>query len=283
MKSAQKILLVASILTLLMTLAGGVLPSYAQEDPTEGSIREQQTTSQEQTLLQTFYRDQLETYRAKEKNYQLAQAQLKQLNTLAALEEAVQATKQVMLARDQVLQTYFKLLRLKLIDTHGVPLVEKTSAINDLAQLENNLKTHEQETNQISDRFTLAQSSTNFAFLAAQFETITNRSLCLIAFGRMQTVFDQTIALIPEVEATVESSTTDFELAKKQRALTELDLLSKSTKQQLNVVYTEVFTLKDNKPKVFTDHDLAQLSTKLQPAYAQINQMHEFIDEVTKL
>lgn len=279
--------LVVVFLALLMTMVDHVSMSFAQEAstdaPAEGSIREQQTTTQEQTLLQTYYRDQLEVYRAKEKAYQVAQEQLTQINTLAALEEAVQATKQAMISRDQVLQTYFKLLRLKLIDSHGVPIEAKSKAITDLAQLENNLKTHEQEVNQVTDRFTLAQSSTNFTLLAGQFETVTNHALCLIAFGNLQTVFDKTIALGPELTAKIKDKTTDFELAKKQRALTEIDLLSGSTKTQLDQIYAEVFTTKDNKPKVFSDHDLAQLTTKLQPVYAQLSQMHEFIDEVMKI
>lgn len=253
------------------------------QEPAEGAIREQGTTAQEQTLLLTTYRGQLETYRAKEKTYQVAQEQLANLSTLAALEEAVQATKQVMVARDQVLQTYFKLLRLKLIDTHGVPLTDKTYALNELAELEKNLTTHEQEVNQVNDRFTLAQSSENFAYLADQFESATNRALCLITLGNLQTVFDRTSALIPEVETKITDKTTGFELAKKQRALTELKLLSTDTKAQLNTIYTQFFTTKDNQSKKFSNSDLVQLSTKLQPVYAQMNQMHQFIDEVTKI
>jgi len=288
MRVGKKILVISLLLTMLIVTANGGAGVLAQEatsttEPAEGSIREQPPTLQEQTLLQTYYRNQLETYRAQEKTYQVAQNQLDQLQTLAALEEAVQATKQVMITRDQVLQTYFKLVRLKLIDTHGVSIEEKTAAIFDLAQLETELATHQQAMAQVTDRFGIAERTTDFVLSAARFETVQHRALCLIMFGQLQTVYDQTAALIPEVETQVQQKTTDFELAKKQRAVAEVKLLAEATQSQLDVIYREIFTVKSNQPKKFTNSDYTQLATKLQPIYARLSQMHEFIDEVIKL
>ncbi len=281
----KKILLAIPILILLIMSPNSSSMVLAQDndEPAEGSIREQTTTQAEQAILQTYYRDQLERYRNQEKARQLAQEQLNQLNTLAALEEAVLATKQTMITRDQVLQTYFKLLRLKLIDTHGVSLAEKTTVIKELESLEANLEDHETEVGKVSDRFSLAASVNSYAQLAVRFEPIGSHATCLIVFGKMQVVYDKTVALMPELEAKANEQATDFELAKKQRALTEVKLLATSTKSSLEQAYDTTFVGKFGQEKVFEYGDYGRLTNNLQAVYAQISQMHEFIDEVMKL
>ena len=69
--------------------------------------------------VRATYRSQLEQYRTAERKYVLAKEQYLKLNTLVSLEDAVKATREAMLARDQVLTSYLTLLRLLLIDATG--------------------------------------------------------------------------------------------------------------------------------------------------------------------
>jgi hypothetical protein len=71
-----------------------------------------QTTKQ--ALLKTF-KSQIISYQAAYKQFTLAKKQYEQLETLESLNSAIEATKQVVLKRNEVISTYIEILHLELI------------------------------------------------------------------------------------------------------------------------------------------------------------------------
>ena len=203
----------------------------------EGDIREQTTNEDQIVQLNITYRQQMEAYRNQEKKYLVAVEQYEQLQTLAALEEIVQTAKQLIIIRDRTIITHLGIVRLTITDVHGIPVDDKAEVIAKLQVLETQVKSHETDSEQITDRFTLASNAEAFALMSSDLNSSVYHALSLVLFGRLQNVYDKTNALLPELETNMAINATDFELAKKQRALQELKILSANTKTELDKIY----------------------------------------------
>lgn len=149
------------------------------------------------------YRDQLEMYRRQEKSFLIAQDQYKRLGTLDSIEQAVKATRQFLLSRDQVLHTYLTLLELRLMAAGGVELSLKTDALNKLELLRTQLQTHHDAAAGQLDRAKGNQLADDFKPIGAQAKLLSSQVSGLLAVGQLQVVHDKALALRPDIAAEV--------------------------------------------------------------------------------
>lgn len=174
--------------------------------------------------LRNKYRKSLEVYRNDERLYTIARGQYVQLQTLASLEEAVRATRQVMLSRSDVMITYFTLLKVTLMDTPGIDVNAKKVQLAKLDKLLNDLQTHQIHVGTATDRPSIAQMVGEFAPIEKQAENISTGTVLLISYGNIQAVYDKTISVKNEIRTEIESNEPDpLQLATKKRGLDEID------------------------------------------------------------
>ncbi len=149
------------------------------------------------------YRDQLEMYRRQEKSFLIAQDQYKRLGTLDSIEQAVKATRQFLLSRDQVLHTYLTLLELRLMAAGGVELSLKTAALNKLEAMRTQLQAHHDATAGQLDRTKGNQLADDFKPMGAEIKLLSSQVSGLLAVGQLQVVHDKALALRPDIAAEV--------------------------------------------------------------------------------
>jgi hypothetical protein len=149
------------------------------------------------------YRDQLEMYRRQEKNFLIAQDQYKRLGTLDSIEQAVKATRQFLLSRDQVLHTYLTLLELRLMAAGGVELSLKTDALNKLELVRTQLQAHHDAASGQLDRAAGNKLADDFKPMGEQIKLLSSQVSGLLAVGQLQVVHDKALALRPDIAAEV--------------------------------------------------------------------------------
>ncbi len=174
--------------------------------------------------LKNTYRDQLGIYRNDERAFVIAKEQYTKLQTLAALEEAVQATRKVMISRGQVLETYLKLLKLTLQQTTGIEIALKGKQMEELDELLLTLKSFNGKVDTSTERSKIAERVTEFVPLTKDIQNASYHSLSLITYGRMQTTYDKTLAIKQEVSDHIEKNEQNaLKLGEKRRGLLEID------------------------------------------------------------
>lgn len=248
----------------------------AQTDNQE-LIRQQLQHDNQKLQLETTYKSQLSNYRDLEKKYQISLAEYYQLETLSALEKAIQDTKSVMITRNSVLLSYLRLLRLELTDTHGIKIEDKKSTLEYLLALEEEIQLYDQDLAATEDRIGLEQKILEFRELNKNIEQLSHLTLSLIKFGRLQTVYDQTIGIFAQVSTRVEERNSGILLAEKKRALNEIELDLVETKEELSNLYLDVF---NQEKKNFGRSSLTNFTKDLEPIYSQLVRIHDYIQEV---
>lgn len=149
--------------------------------------------------LRELYRDQVERYRTVDREFRTSKAQFEQIQTLQSLEQAVVSTREVMLVRNDVLITYFELMRTSLEDTEGIDLVDKRTIINLMIEHIEVLREHRAAVLQTVDREGVAERAAEFAELSESFENTAYRGLALINIGDIQTVYDKARLIYADV------------------------------------------------------------------------------------
>ncbi len=173
--------------------------------------------------LQTTYRNQLTTYRSDEKAFQINKDQYYKIQTLASLEAAVRQTRQVMLSRLDVLNTYLQIAKLTLQNTKGIETSVKSDQLQQIDILSDDLKTHRKNVEQASDRNSLLGVAVQFASLAPRIDATSTRVSYLVAYGNLQTVDDKTSTIKQELQQQIEQTETDpLKLAAKKRGFDEV-------------------------------------------------------------
>ncbi len=173
--------------------------------------------------LQVTYRNQLTTYRADEKTFQVAKDQYYQIQTLASLEEAVRSTRQAMISRLDVIQTYFLMAKLTLENTKGIETDVKSDTLKQLDTLTTDLKIHRAAVAASSDRTGLLAVATEFATLSPRISDLSQKISMLVTYGRLQTVDDKATTIKQELKNMIDQTETDpLKLAEKKRGLDEI-------------------------------------------------------------
>lgn len=262
---------------LFLAIASFSVPySYAQETEL---IRSQETHQSEISDLTASYKSYLARYRTLENQYQVSVSQYYQVQTLASLEKAVQDVRDTMLIRNQVLSTYLKILRLTLTDTHGATITDKNLAIANLQSMEGKLDDYQKSLESTSDRVNLQLKIEEFAEMEDQIESVSYHALGLIAFGRLQTAYDQTVSLLDLVNERVEERNSGVLLSEKQRAISEIREKLLSTKALLDEIYQDNLTQEDNE---YSSSSYSRLLRDLDDVYVNMLQIHGYIEEVLK-
>lgn len=145
------------------------------------------------------YRDQLEAYRQQEKNFLIAQDQYRRLGTLDSIEQAVKASRQFLLSRDQVLHTYVTLLQLRLMAANGVELALKTNSLTKLETIRTQLKQHHDAASGQLDRPAVNRLADEFTPIGESIKLLASQVSGLLAAGQLQSVYDKANALRPEI------------------------------------------------------------------------------------
>ncbi|MDQ3008729.1 MAG: hypothetical protein M3Q81_03960 [bacterium] len=250
-------------------------PIMAQEQ----AIFTKPDVTQEINTLRVTYREQLTTYRNDERLFVIAQGQFSNLNTLVSLETAVKATQSVMKSRVQVLKSYLSLLRLQLISTTGIDLDQKQLILSDLDQTLIALDAHAQVINAATDRAAVNQAADEFATLKPIIDTLSAEGQLLLSLGRMQAVYDNSVALKDDLKVEIATSGGVFQQAERQRAFTQ-------TEATIETVRTELRTIIDDSKE---DRDKIQgltsntVNRQLLPIHDGLSQIVAFLAELMTL
>lgn len=228
--------------------------------------------------LAKTYRGQLTEYQQAEKQYELAIAQYQQLNTLAALETAVNATQQLLLVRDQVLITYLRQVRIYLIDTEGINIDVKNRTIDRLDILLELLTQHIRQVERVEDRLQVQEALFEFELFREEYLSATIYAKRLIQFGRLRTANDQTEEVFQVVQAIDVSDLSNLRQQQRTRSLQETE----RHMEKVNMLFQELFLeIEENELKPQRDTGVDRGA--LEELYAEVAQTHAFLDELIRL
>lgn len=271
-------ILCLSLCSLVILLFVAPLSVRAQET-VEPVINSQVIDPNKLPALTSTYFGQLENYRNQEQNYLVAVNQYHQLNTLASQEVAVAETRQLLSLRADVLLTYLEILDEQLNQGKGIPLENKAPERVSLTLLREKVQTHRSSVQAAQDRFAVDTEAQNFLTTYNEIQSHTYYILSLIKLGDMQVAFDKTQLARNAVKTYVEALPLSTAVrAEKQRGFDEIE----RNIQNIEIIFTplksEVYTSPGSKDL----SQYSQLSSRLSPVYAQINQVIQFLEEVRK-
>lgn len=233
------------------------------------------------TQILKLYQDQAEQYRTLEREYRIAKAQFFQLNTLQSLEEAVVATRKVMVSRDDVLISYCELLLANLRETEGIEISLKSKSISDLESQIQALKKHQAAAQETKDREGIDARAEEFSQITASLELRAYTALGLISTGRLQTIYDKSNILYGAIkEHHAENPVSALKQEERERAYREVDATLKEVNADLKTVRDKVET-----EKIEAESYKSVLIKDLNKAYAGdsliIDFLHELFVELT--
>jgi hypothetical protein len=227
--------------------------------------------------LQQLYAQQLEAYRASERQYQLAKSQHAHLQSLTSLEEAVKATKAAMQRRADVLITYEDLLYATLQDTLGLELSYKEFQSKQLEQTVAALRKHRQALDSADSRDLLREMTLEFVELFKLVQEDSERTRSMIVLGRMQSVYDKSQLIRQDIKKLQESyEVSALKKAERERAYTEIDRQFQTTNASLRTVREEI-GLERNRASY------SSVSTKLSTISSSIGRILSYLDEVLRM
>lgn len=254
-------------------------PVIQSPPPVSIPVTDQAALEGEYLELARVYRGQLAEYQQAEKNYRQALLQYQQLQTLAALDQAVLETQRLMLARNQVLVTYAQQLRLYLVNTQGIEVTVKTDTLTRIEQLLNFLNQHQVQVEAVSDRFELAAVAADFEIVEPEYETVSAYSLALIQFGRLQTAHDQTTEVLDLVQDLDVSSLSELRQGQWQRSLSETVRFN----QQVQAQFTQTFLELQEFQQAAEISDITRFRADLELLYGQVGQTQTYLKELAQM
>lgn len=228
-----------------------------------------------------IFRDQLEQYRQQEKNFLIAQDQYRKHETLDSIEQAVQATKRMLLSRDQLLHTYLTLLQLRLMAAEGVELSLKDLEIKKLESLREQLKAHHVVAGGQLDRPGVNKSSDDFFVIGQEAQLTASQTLGLLAISKLQEINDKANVLFPDIAAEV-TVTTDDQVISPQttRSLKETSRAMGQNDAAIAVVWEKVTQRIQDNSELSGQTDFAQ---ELEVAYTGLTKTLGYFLELLKL
>ena len=263
---------------------GGAIEGIPEGQPveeveeTEETILSQPSNQVELEALRDTYRAQLEAYRDQERQHLIAKEQYNQLKTLTALETAVNTTRQVLITRAEVLDTYVTMLRLTLQDQPGVEVSRKEKLLIELDSLRVSLAQHKAQVEQATERTALAQVAQDFIPLGKSIESKSYHVQSAITLGRLQTVFDKSLALSGRLKEHALTDASSIQQSRRERAFAETERTVENIRQQLISSELEV-----QKEEGHSRSQYARFSTTLNPIYANLSQLLSYLEEVLTL
>lgn len=231
--------------------------------------------------LRILYRDQVEVYRNSEKAFTIAKTNYEQVQTLAALEEAVKATQVVMSDRSRVLITYLELIDAVLIETNGVELDLKDQSHTELFGIINAIKIHQENILVSKDRQAMAFLSDEFEPISLSYQSAVYKALSLIRIGKIQEVHDKSEIIEVDIKKEHDSQdASDAKISRRKRAYAEIE-------QSFDTVNDNLAELNDTFTKArregFTRSFYQTILEELAPVYAQISKSLDHLEELITL
>lgn len=248
--------------------------AYGQENATpSAAVLQKERLDAEIEELSTIYRGQLNEYRLAEREFQIAKDQYRQLQTLASINQVTEAARKVMRIRNQVLITYFELLRIRLIAAEGIDVAVKSAAIAKLTAQNEWLQAHQQQVAAATDREHFNTLSDIFIAQEPLFVTTSQEASSILSVGKLQTVLDRLTLLAQDVaplEASNSSAASSRSLRETNNTITELNASFQTTWQNLEEDIRE-----DRIVSFYTN-----LTETLNPLYSSLNRLASFLGEL---
>lgn len=226
------------------------------------------------------YIPQLESYRTKESRFIIAREQYRQVQTLASLEEVVKASKEVQLARIDVLMTYFNMLREAVGALKGAEVTKKMEQSNRLLTITTELGVLRQQIQDSNDRIALDNISAQYQNRHIAYISAAYSALSLIRIANIQSATDQLGLLTSQVFASIqESSPSATVFAEKQRGYDELARTITQIKEILSNATTRTEPLGVEE---FTANTYTQIVDILSSAFTKLQLAESFLKELAK-
>lgn len=225
------------------------------------------------------YRGQLETYRAQEKSFVIAKDQYARLQTLDSIEQAVKATRQAMLSRDQVLFTYLTLLKLRLIDADGVEISYKQQVLERIEKILTQLEAHHAKVLVEYDRPKVNVLSDEFLPIGEDITITASHALAILNLGKLQSVYDRSVLLFDEVQAEATNADGRLTTAEKQRYITETTRTLDKTSTTLKLITTRLGERLHDNSEIRAGSDL---SGSLNETYSYLSKVLGYFQELLK-
>lgn len=230
--------------------------------------------------LNKQYLAEVEAYRRSEQNFKVLKQQYANLNTLKSLEEATVATKQAMYERSRVLTTYLEIVYFTLLDTGGINLQAKDTEVKALERQIEEMRAHTQIIEKASSRDDVNQLRDEFKLLQPELEDASYRSMSLISLGRHQTVYDQSVLIIEDLNSELLTATiSSLQRSKLERAFTETDRNLESAKASID----KIVAYYDREDKLFNKQQHQRILKDLGGIYAQLSQVLFYLEELLRL
>lgn len=229
----------------------------------------------------TIFRDQLEQYRQQEKNFLIAQDQYRKHETLDSIEQAVQATKRMLLSRDQVLHTYLTLLQLRLLSAEGVELSLKERELQKLENLRDQLRAHHLAASGQLDRPGVNASADTFLEIGKAAQLTASQTLGLLAISKLQEINDKARVLFPDIATEVTVSTDDQVVSPQTtRSLKETSRAMTQNDTAIAAVWEKVTQRINDDSELSGQTDFSQ---ELEVAYTGLTKTMNYFLELLKL
>jgi hypothetical protein len=148
-----------------------------------------------------------------------------------------------------------------------------------LSLLKEQVQTHKTAVQSAQDRLSVDNEAAHFLTTFRELESHTYYTLSLIKLGNMQVAYDKLKVTRDAVKAYVDTRPLSNTVrAEKQRGFDEIE----RNIQNADALFTPVKTEFYQQPGRGDLSSYSKLSTALNPVYAQINQVVQFLEEVKK-
>ncbi len=206
-----KLLLVAAaVLFAALLLLFPVPQTKAQDAPggaqQQGGIFERRDNAAAIEEARSLYREQLIRYRREEQQRSVAETEYQQLETLAAYDRYVAATREAVSVRDDVLVTHLTLQRLSLEQTAGVQVDQKGEALDLAERLIAALNEHKRRNEAATDRTQVQASLDRFDELRPAVILLSAQMTTLEKLGELQDAIDRADELNSTLETTIQDA-----------------------------------------------------------------------------
>lgn len=197
---------------------------------------------QERAAIRAQYRAAIQKYQQSYRTFTLARATYQQLGTLAALEDAVAATRQVLGDRVRVLIIFFDLLHLELRAGVGMDPERKQLALRRIETLRTELTEQEQLIANSQDRVAILARVTAYLESADTIETHSHYVRALLLTGRLYWGYQDSRSLYQEIkDSQAAQGGSTLLQAQRQRAYGEIDALIVQIDEQWQTVYQKLY------------------------------------------
>jgi hypothetical protein len=223
---------------------------------------------------------QLAEYQHDERRYKVALDQFQRLQTLSSIEEVVIASRKLILSRNLVLNSYLNLLRLKLVESEGIEVRHKNQVIGRLEGLQQQLIDHSTRAEDVNDREAINQLAEEFIPLSESIIETSHYALSVLAIGRLQSVYDQSVVvhqriLQKEEEQKIDSSAVS---SSRTRSLSEIDRLINELPPVFLSVWTKVDQTDDSR---YGYRNLYRsITTELNSIYSRLSRLTAYFEEL---